>query len=346
MTTRTPLFMDVNSTYSGDELALPYKDIVKEGVIGLGVAKGNGLKVSQRAAGANLSVDVAAGACYVKGDTSPALQPTYRCYNDAVVNLGITPDTVNPRYVSIIAQVTDEGFAGSGRKWDLVALHGTPAGSPVAPATPDSALLLAVILVVQNATSITDAVILDQRREAVSGFGGGQILLLPGAATLPDGSAGNLAPGLTRRQGTEANPKKHFLTLDFDGGGNLETAWWTFGMPEDYHGGGGGLHILWMANAITGNVKWQAKISYTHWSPVPADTPLEHTPVNALPTTVPVNTVEARRLNLSPMAMLGDQYNDTLREAGLITVGLYRDSADAADTMTVDAEVIAVSLEF
>jgi hypothetical protein len=342
MAERTPLFMDVDSTYSGDELGLPYRDIVREGVVG--VVDGS-LKVSQRAAGANLSVDIAPGACWVKGDTTPAFQPTYRCYNDAVVNKGITPDPTNPRVVVILAQVTDEGFTGTGRKWEIVALHGTPAGVPAPPAVPASALQIGLILVPAAAVTITNADILDSRREAVSGFGGGTIHLLPQDATMPDGTAGNLAPGLTTRTGTEANPKKRFQTLDFDGAGNLETAWWTFAMPAHYHSGGGGLHILWMANATTGSVKWQAKISYTAHSPGAADTPIEHTPVNAATITTAVDTTEARRLNFSTVGFLTDVYSDSLRAGGLVTIGLYRDSADAADTMTVDAEVIAVSFE-
>src|SRR6266498_2637149 len=99
-----PLFQDVSNVYSGDELGLPYRDLVSEGVV-----QATALAVSQRAAGANLSVDVAAGACWVLGDTNTDRQPCYRCINDAVVNLGISPDPSNPRKVLVVAQVTDEG---------------------------------------------------------------------------------------------------------------------------------------------------------------------------------------------------------------------------------------------
>lgn len=168
MTELTPLFMDINSVYSGDELGLPYRDLLGEGTVAA-----TDLAVTQRAAGANLSVDVAAGACWIAGDTNVTRQPTYRCLNDATVNKGITPDPSNPRKVLIVAQITDEGFAGTGRLWQIVAIHGTPAASPAEPALPASALPLALVDVATNATSITNANITDRRARA--SVGGGNI---------------------------------------------------------------------------------------------------------------------------------------------------------------------------
>lgn len=164
MAEQTPLYMDISNVYSGDELGLPWRDIMGEGIVGTG-----DLAVT---AGTGNSVNVAAGACWVTGDTNPALQPTYRCYNDAVVNKGINPDPSNPRYVQVIAQITDQGFAGSGRNWQVVATHGTPAASPAVPATPASALPLANILVPTNAASSAAYTITDLRSRA--SIGGGQ----------------------------------------------------------------------------------------------------------------------------------------------------------------------------
>jgi hypothetical protein len=164
MAEQTPLYMDISNVYSGDELGLPWRDIIGEGIVAAG-----DLAVS---AGTGNSVNVAAGACWVTGDTNPALQPTYRCYNDAVVNKGINPDPSNPRYVQVIAQITDQGFAGSGRNWQIVTTHGTPAASPTVPATPASAFPLANILVPANAASSAGYTITDLRTRAT--IGGGQ----------------------------------------------------------------------------------------------------------------------------------------------------------------------------
>lgn len=166
------------------------------------------------------------------------------------------------------------------------------------------------------------------------------VVLSPGAAVLPDGSTGNAAPGLTRRQGTEANPKKHFLTLDFDGAGSTpEHAWWTFPLPADY-ASGGTLRILWMANATTGSCKWQARVGAV--TPGDTDTPLEHAQAAAATVTTATNGTEARRLNESSITLT----MDSAAAGDLISLVLLRDPADAEDTLTVDAEVITVEFQY
>src|SRR6266487_2056376 len=116
----------------------------------------------------------------------------------------------------------------------------------------------------------------------------GTILLSPGAAVLPDGSTGNLAPALLRFQGTEANPKKHFLAISYDGGGNKELAWWSFRMPTDYVSGGI-LKIQWTANTTSAqNVVWSVQLGAITASD--ADTPIEHASAAVSSATQGVNT--------------------------------------------------------
>lgn len=158
----TPLYMDISNAYSGDEMGLPFRDIMGEGVRDAG-----DLAVS---AGAGNSVDIAKGQAWVVGDTNPDRQPTYRVFNDAVVNRGINPDPANPRRVLVVAQLTDETFAGVGRNWELQAIHGAPAAAPVLPATPASALALADVLVPAAAASSAAYTVTDLRRRA--GLGG------------------------------------------------------------------------------------------------------------------------------------------------------------------------------
>jgi hypothetical protein len=167
----------------------------------------------------------------------------------------------------------------------------------------------------------------------------GTIPLMPAAVVLPDGSTGNLAAGMSRRQGTEANPKKHFFTLDFDGGGLLEHAWWMFRIPADY-ASGGTLKIQWQANATANAVKWQARVGAI--TPDDADTPLEHAQAAAATVTTNVNVTEARRLTESSIVLT----MDSAVPGDLIFLVIFRDSADAADTATVDAELIAASFEY
>lgn len=164
-----PLFMDIDEVYSGDEFGLPYRDLVQEGIVAE-----DDFEVT---AGSGNSVDVAAGAAWVEGDTNTARQPTYRCINDATLNLGISPDPSNPRKVLIIIQIKDEAFTGTGREAELQALHGTPAASPSDPTLPDSALLLATLTVPAAAADSSAYTITDGR---VRAFGLGK---LSGGAT-------------------------------------------------------------------------------------------------------------------------------------------------------------------
>lgn len=167
----------------------------------------------------------------------------------------------------------------------------------------------------------------------------GSILLTPGSATVPDGSSGNLAPGITRRQGSETNPKKHFLTLDFDGAGGQEHAWWSFVLPANY-ASGGTLVINWMVNATSNAVKWQAKVgAVTAGS---ADTPIEHAQASAATVTTNVNTTEARRLTQSSISLT----MDSAAAGDQIFLVLFRNSGDAADTCTDDAEVIGCEFQY
>lgn len=222
----TPLFMDISSVYSGDELGLPYRDLASEGIVDAG-----SLAVTEKAGGANLSVDVAAGAAWVLGDTNPNAQPCYRVRNDAVVNLGISPDPSNPRKVLIVAQITDETFAGTGRNWQLIAIHGTPAASPAEPALPASALPLAMIDVPAADTSITNSQITDRRVRAVAGgtLGAGRTYVPVWGST---GGAPGLGNGTITGRYAQAG-KLVFVQISLAMGSTTTygAAAWTFTLP-------------------------------------------------------------------------------------------------------------------
>ena len=168
----------------------------------------------------------------------------------------------------------------------------------------------------------------------------GSLVLLPGAATFPDGSTSNVAAGLTRRQGTNANPKRHFLTLDYDGAGTVaEHAWFPFRMPADY-ASGGTLKLEWQANATTGDCRWQASVGAV--TAGDADTFMEHAQAAAATVTTTVNATEARRVNTSSITLT----MDSAAAGDVVSICVFRDPLDAADTMTVDAELIAAVFEY
>jgi hypothetical protein len=124
----------------------------------------NDLKVSQRAAGANMSVDVAGGLCVIEG-TESATQGAYVCRSDATpTNVAIAASNASlARIDLIVAKVQDAFYSGATNAWSIVAVTGTASGSPVAPGAPVNSLTLAQILVPAASTSVVNANITDKR---------------------------------------------------------------------------------------------------------------------------------------------------------------------------------------
>lgn len=131
-----------------------------------GVTTSGSMAVTQRGAGVNMSVDVAAGQGLVKGDDHSA-QGLYGVWNDATKNLTISAaDATNPRRDIIVARVKDAYYSGATNAFSLEVLTGTPAGTPVDPTIPNNCLPLARVAVAASATSITNANITDLRVRA------------------------------------------------------------------------------------------------------------------------------------------------------------------------------------
>lgn len=139
----------------------------------------SGLKVSQRGAGANMSVDVAIGDAVIPRSDATYGHPSF---NDAIYNQAIAAaDVSNPRR-DIIVMYIDYGVTPStgvsNNTNGVVAIKsvaGTPAGSPADPSdvaiqasvgSGNPWIKLARVAVAAGATSITDSVITDLRTMA------------------------------------------------------------------------------------------------------------------------------------------------------------------------------------
>ena len=167
----------------------------------------------------------------------------------------------------------------------------------------------------------------------------GYITLTPGGAVLSDGSASNAAPGMSRRKGTDANPAKTYLTLDFDWTAD-EHCWWSFIMPGDY-ASGGSLLVKGQINSTTAqNVIMGATVAAI--SAGDADTPNEHAKSTAATVTIAGNTTEARRLVSGSITL----NMDGAAAGDLIVLGLFRDGDNASDTGTVDFEFVGAELSY
>lgn len=136
------------------------------GNMGEGVVSTGGFKVTQRGAGANLSVDVAAGFAYVEGDTltGPGGQQKYAVPLTATANLpSITAPVGATRRDQIVLRVYDQGDIGDASTKAEVQYIKNASESTTPEALPSNCLLLAYVDVTVGAASITNAMILDRR---------------------------------------------------------------------------------------------------------------------------------------------------------------------------------------
>lgn len=166
MALETPLYMQPASgdsaiQYSArqDRAGLLSSVFSREGVLDKDAGH---LLVSQRSAGANMSVDVAAGRCAIFGDDISD-QGTYLCTNTTPVNVTVpTRPASGSRTHRVIARVRDKLSNGvwSGYDWTIELLADTGSGTP---AQPNTAITLATVTVSSSATSVTNAMISDSR---------------------------------------------------------------------------------------------------------------------------------------------------------------------------------------
>lgn len=165
-------------------------------------------------------------------------------------------------------------------------------------------------------------------------------VVLPAPAWMPpDGSSNNNAPGAARLKGSQTNAI-HAIIWAFDGAGGLEQLYCSFVLPANYSSGGSLIVLCTVNSTTSANIKWQAAVSAITASD--ADTPLEHAFSSAASATVAVNTTEARRLISGTITL----NMDSAAAGDLITIRLFRDSADAADTSTADAEFWAAEFQY
>lgn len=155
-----------------------------------GVVGATDLTVTQRGAGANMSVDVAGGQVVIQGSEA-TYQGSYICENRGTTNLVISAaDPTNPRIDLVVAKVQDAGYSGATNTWSLAVVTGTPAGSPSAPAAPSNSVVLARVAVAALASSITNANITDYR-PGTSALGGA-LMTASAAVRQPSNQQGQL----------------------------------------------------------------------------------------------------------------------------------------------------------
>jgi hypothetical protein len=139
---------------------------ILEAGLGTGVVVATDLAVTQRGAGANMTVDVAPGRVVIPGPTG-----RYLAWSDSVVNLAIAaaPGVGDSRIDVVYAEARDaNAMGGSDNDWQLAVATGTPSASPTVPSIPAYAVALARVTLSSSTTSITNSIITDVRAQSVS----------------------------------------------------------------------------------------------------------------------------------------------------------------------------------
>ena len=155
-----PTGIDPDITYTAQEIRMFSTAIGT--LTGNAVLTPADFNVTQRGAGANFSVDVAAGVCGVTGDDI-ASQGLYLAWNDATVNVStfstggaIAAPGSGTRVHRLVMQIRDKLSNGTYTTYDALPqlLQDTGGGTPAEPA---SALTLALVSIAAGAVSITNA---------------------------------------------------------------------------------------------------------------------------------------------------------------------------------------------
>jgi hypothetical protein len=154
------------------------------GIIGV-----SSLAVTQNAP-AGMSVRIAQGWAAIVGTTQPNMG-VYTTYNDATAVATITAaDLTNPRIDLVCITVRDAFYSGANNDVIINVVAGTPAGSPVVPATPANSIALAQVAVAANASTIVTGDITDVRVEVTSNLAGDISSVTAGAGLTGGGSSG------------------------------------------------------------------------------------------------------------------------------------------------------------
>jgi hypothetical protein len=127
-----------------------------------GIINSSSLAVTQNSP-VGMSVIIASGWAAIVG-TTQANMGTYVGFNDAPTVVAITTaNPTNPRIDLICMTVQDAYYTGASNNVIFQVVAGTPAGSPVVPATPANSIALAEVAVAAGALSIVTGNITDLR---------------------------------------------------------------------------------------------------------------------------------------------------------------------------------------
>ena len=147
------------------------------------------------------------------------------------------------------------------------------------------------------------------------------------------GAIVGISSNATQKQTNGMNFSYYTLNFDKD---LVQRAYWQFTVPTSYTGTTISVQIFWIANATTGDVKWQvatdSKTSGQAW-----DSALSTASTSTVTTTGTANNVNVTTINNVTSGWAADEP---------VMFELQRIANDAADTLAVDAQVLQVKIKW
>lgn len=228
-----PLWLDNTATYPAGLDRMAIQAACGQGVLGL-----TDFKVSQRGAGANLSVDIAIGRAVVPESGANGWRSYLIALSGTVDNFTMpaAPAGGTNRYDTVYAIARDTTNGGAANDWIFGVVQGAGSGgTPVISNPPAGGLRLADVLRTGGTSSVVTADILDNREFAMTGSPASCVLWRTNATV-------SIATGIT------ASNAITFDTIHQDnrGMGNLGTHATYMEILEN------GVYT------VTGGIRWQA----------------------------------------------------------------------------------------
>ena len=167
----------------------------------------------------------------------------------------------------------------------------------------------------------------------------GSIILNPGAAIFPDGTASNLAPQLARVKSSAGATTPYFYQLNFDAA-QLEQCMWQFVVPQNY-GSAFDLNIYYkMASATSGLVAYDVRLAAVSNGDA---TDVDAKAFGSANTGTLAVAGTAGQMLSAGLSLINV---DSVATADWAVIYFARNGASGSDTATGDFELIGVNLQY